>query len=166
MRAAQNRQNWAFGIFRNTVSPYIADRVYAAAMSLPVNARAFNRFLSRMLCDLDPRLAAIPTDRGACLQPVNARTIYLHATYYLREATRAAKSRSSTKGVKHSAKQFSPYPDWWSDVLKLDSPFYGYPFSAPKRCLQSELHRELLCLLVLECLQNRYPKIARKLTFS
>lgn len=166
LRIAQKRRdNWAFGAFRRTALPYTTDRAYAIATSLGVRARIFNRFVSSVVCDADEKLGAIHTDRGVHLQPFGARTVCVQARYYIKEAARVVRDRLAVQRSEPSAR-LSPLPEAWEDHLDTADPFYEYASSFKARRPDPQHHRELLCVLMMECLQNRYRRIVRGLDFS
>jgi hypothetical protein len=166
MRGAQkNRGNWAYGIFRRTTIPYISDRAYSIAASLSVSTRLFNRFVSSLICDGDTKLSDMPTDRGACLKPIGIRSLEAHMRYYLKELMRMCSSRMAKRQIGQPAPVL-PLPQNWRDCLDLTNPFYAYPASVKRKQAAVQHHRELLCILMLECLQKRYRNIIRGIDFS
>ncbi|MEI7935615.1 MAG: hypothetical protein WCK27_02900 [Verrucomicrobiota bacterium] len=166
LRATQKRRdNWAFAAFRRTILPNTTDRAYATAVSLSVGSRMFNQFVSGLICAADERLGAIPTDRGAILQPLTVRSIGTHMEYYLKELARMIRGKLLTQKGGQTTK-VTLLPKSWEDRLDLTDPFYEYPTTLKAKRPDPKDHCELLCLLMLECMQNHYRNIRREIDFT
>jgi hypothetical protein len=166
MRTMQrNRSHWAYGVFRRTTLPYVTDRLCSIAWSLSPQTRMFNGFISGLIHGYDSRLSDIPTDRGAYIRPGRMGSLHESVLYYARESRRLMGERIARRS-RQKENAIAPLPTGWHDNIKQNSPFYEYPDVGKREKTNGNIRRELLCLLMLECLQKQYPHIRRRMDFS